>query len=254
MTHDLFSLDGRIALVTGASSGIGQHIAGVLARRGARVVVSARRGDVLDKLVSNLKGDGAVAAALVADLGSPDDVPDVTARAAEPFGAPDILVNTAGVNPRKHADDVTPDVWQQTLDLNLAVPFFLAQALVPGMRDKGAGNIINIASLQSYRAFANGLAYGASKGGIVQLTRAMAEAWSCDGIVANAIAPGFPPTELTAAVFGDDAVAGHHAAMTAVGRNGKMDDLDGTAIFLASRASAYVTGQVIAVDGGYTAK
>ena len=113
---------------------------------------------------------------------------------------------------------------------------------------------MNIASLQSYRAFTNGLAYGASKGGIVQLTRAMAEAWSSDGIVVNAVAPGFFPTELTAAVFGDDSVAGHHAAMTAVGRNGRMDDLDGTMVFLASRASAYVTGQVIAVDGGYTAK
>lgn len=254
MTDQLFSLEGRVALVTGASSGIGRHVAGVLVRRGASVVVTARRGDALDALVAELKGEGAVVSALVADLGSPDDAGDVAARAAEPFGAPDILVNTAGMNPRKHADELTPKVWQQTLDLNLAVPFFLAQALVPGMRAKGAGNIINIASLQSYRAFANGLAYGASKGGIVQLTRAMAEAWSCDGIAVNAIAPGFFPTELTAPVFGDNDVAGHHAAMTAVGRNGRMEDLDGVTVFLASRASAYITGQVIAVDGGYTAK
>lgn len=122
------------------------------------------------------------------------------------------------------------------------------------MRTKGFGNIINIASLQSYRAFTNGLAYGASKGGIVQLTRAMAEAWSSDGITTNAIAPGFFPTELTAPVFGDADVSEHHARMTAIGRNGRLEDLDGVTVFLASRASAYITGQVIPVDGGYTAK
>jgi len=254
MIDSLFSVAGRVALVTGASSGIGRHMAGVLARCGASVVVTARRAEALETLVSELTSDGCKAAALHADLGSPDDAKSIAAKAAEPFGAPDILINTAGLNPRKHADDLTPDVWQQTLNLNLAVPFFLSQALVPGMRDKGMGNIINIASLQSYRAFANGLAYGASKGGIVQLTRAMAEAWAADGIAVNAIAPGFFPTELTAPVFGDDAVSGHHASMTTIGRNGRMEDLDGVTVFLASRASAYISGQVIPVDGGYTAK
>jgi NAD(P)-dependent dehydrogenase (short-subunit alcohol dehydrogenase family) len=127
------------------------------------------------------------------------------------------LVNAAGVNLRQPADEVTPEGWNQTLHLNLSVPFFLAQALVPGMRKKGGGNIINIASLQSYRAFANGIAYGASKGGVAQLTRAMAEAWSSDGITANAIAPGFFSTELTAAVFEDEGLSARHAAATAVG-------------------------------------
>lgn len=254
MTDPLFSLDGRVALVTGASSGIGRHMAGVLARRGASVIITARRADALTECADALNGDGCMVATVTADLGAPEDAAEVSARAAEPFGAPDILVNTAGLNPRKHADDVTPEAWRQTLDLNLAVPFFLAQALVPGMRAKGHGNIINIASLQSYRAFTNGLAYGASKGGIVQLTRAMAEAWSRDGITTNAIAPGFFPTELTAPVFGDDTMSKHHASMTTIGRNGRMEDLDGVTVFLASRASAYITGQVIPVDGGYTAK
>jgi len=122
------------------------------------------------------------------------------------------------------------------------------------MKKNNWGRIINIASLQSSRAFLNGIAYGASKGGVTQLTRAMAEAWSKDGITANAIAPGFFPTELTAAVFEDDKMSTHHANMTCAGRNGELTDLAGPAIFLASDASGYVTGQVLPVDGGYTAK
>ena len=122
------------------------------------------------------------------------------------------------------------------------------------MRKKAWGRIINVASLQSTRAFANGLAYGASKGGISQLTRAMAEAWSADGINTNAIAPGFFPTELTAPVFDNAEATQHLAASTAIGRNGELQDLDGITVFLASEASAYITGQVIGVDGGFTAK
>ena len=164
------------------------------------------------------------------------------------------MVNAAGINLRQHADETTQEGWSKTLELNLSVPFFLAQALVPGMVKKSCGRIINIASLQSFRAFENGIAYGASKGGIAQLTRAMAQAWSPKTVTANAIAPGFFPTELTQAVFTNDALLNQHAAATAIGRNGKMDDLDGVSIFLASSASAYITGQIIAVDGGYLAK
>jgi NAD(P)-dependent dehydrogenase (short-subunit alcohol dehydrogenase family) len=122
------------------------------------------------------------------------------------------------------------------------------------MKAAGWGRIINIASLQSTRAFENGIAYGAAKGGIVQLTRAMAEAWSRHGIMANAIAPGFFPTELTAPVFGNAELASHHARNTAVGRNGELSDLRGPLLFFASDASGYVTGQTLPVDGGYTAK
>ena len=138
--------------------------------------------------------------------------------------------------------------------MNLAVPFFLARALVPAMAEKGWGRVINIASLQTTRAFANGLVYGASKGGVGQLTRAMAEAWSGQGIACNAIAPGFFPTELTAALFDDPSTTDGLAARTAIGRNGRLEDLDGVTVFLASPASDYITGQVINVDGGFTAK
>ena len=250
----LFSLTGRVALVTGASNGIGRRMAETLARAGAGVVVVARRRAALDDAVDAIKREGGKAYALPADLLDLDALPALVADAGTHFGAPDILVNAAGVNLRRPADQCNPVEWNQTLTLNLSVPFFLAQAALPGMRAKGGGNIINLASLQTWRAFENGIAYGASKGGVGQLTRAMAEAWSQDGIVANAIAPGFFPTELTAPVFANPELAARHARATAIGRNGRLEDLDGATIFLASRASAFVTGQVLSVDGGYTAK
>ena len=171
-----------------------------------------------------------------------------------PFGAPDILVHAAGINTREAADGITPGGWDITLTLNLAVPFFLSQHLVPGMKERGWGRIVNFASLQSHRAFPGGLAYGASKGGIAQLTRAMAQAWSGDGIMVNAIGPGFFRTALTAAVFNDPARAARNAAQTCIGRNGEPEDIDGPLLFLCSDMSGYVTGQVLMVDGGFTAK
>ncbi len=252
--EDLFSLAGRTALVTGASSGIGRQMALALASAGANVVLVARREDRLADVAGAISDGGGGAHELPADLGQRDEVARVAAAALEPFDAPDILVNAAGVNPRQPADQVSWDTWDATLHLNLSVPFFLARKLIAGMQRKGGGNIINIASLQSFRAFADGAPYGASKSGIVQLTRAMAEAWSGDAIVANAIAPGFFPSELTEAIFEDADKVEHHAGMTAIGRNGELTDLDGATVFLASRAAAYVTGQVLPVDGGYLAK
>ena len=175
-------------------------------------------------------------------------------KVVTPFGAPDIIVHAAGVNLRQPADEVTAEGWQQTLWLNLTVPFMLSQRLVPHMKARGWGRIVNFASLQSERAFPGGIAYGASKGGVAQMTRAMAEAWSADGINANAIGPGFFPTELTAAVFADDARAERNAAQTCVGRNGRLEDVDGPLLFLCSPAADYVTGQILMVDGGFTAK
>ncbi|OCW58333.1 SDR family NAD(P)-dependent oxidoreductase [Hoeflea olei] len=249
--QDMFGLEGRVALVTGASSGLGRAAASCLAGAGAKVVGLARRADALEDWRREAQGE---TAAIAADLAGGADVAAIAEKAAVPFGPPDILVNAAGLNLRQHAGAVTPEGWERTIALNLTVPFFLAQALVPAMRERGWGRIINFASLQSRRAFSNGIAYGASKGGVEQLTRAMAEAWSADGINANALAPGFFPTELTGPVFADPQVSGAHAAATCIGRNGEMADLDGPLLFLASNASGYVTGQVLFVDGGYTAK
>lgn len=250
----MFSLAGKVALVTGATSGIGQQQAFALSKAGASVVLAGRRQDRLNETLEIIQSRQGVAASMQADLGSIDNLDDIASKAASFFGSVSILCNTAGVNLREHANDITAESWRQTLDLNLAVPFFLAQKLVPAMTDNNWGRIINIASLQSTRAFANGLAYGASKGGITQLTRAMAEAWSSGGVNCNAIAPGFFPTELTAPVFGNDDSVKQLAANTAIGRNGNLDDLDGITVFLASHASDYITGQTIGVDGGFTAK
>ncbi len=249
MTDNLFSIEGKTALVTGGGSGIGRAIAEALSDAGAYLIVIGRREALLQETLKDRNG-----LAVSVDLFS-DGPLTVIKQACESHGTfPDIIVNAAGINPRKHADEVTPETWSETIHLNLTIPFFLAQTFVPYMKKKNWGRIINIASLQSERAFVNGIAYGASKGGVTQMTRAMAEAWSEAGITANAIQPGFFPTELTAAVFGDEEVSSHHASMTCIGRNGDLDDLAGPAVFLASDASRFVTGQMLAVDGGYTAK
>jgi gluconate 5-dehydrogenase len=250
-SRDHPDLTGHVACVTGASSGLGRRAALVLSQAGAKVIAIARRADALETLQAEASGE---VAALPYDLSDRTGLADLATRAAAPFGAPDIVVHAAGINTREVADDVTPEGWDITLNLNLAIPFFLSQHLVPGMRAKGWGRIVTFASLQSHRAFPGGLSYGASKGGIAQLTRAMAEAWSHDGITTNAIGPGFFRTELTAAVFNDPERAARNAAQTCIGRNGDPKDIDGPLLFFCSDACAYVTGQVLMVDGGFTAK
>ena len=249
-----FSLTGKVALVTGGTSGIGRRQALALAQAGAAVVVLGRRETKLQEAVDDIEAVGGRAAALPADLNDRGLLGGIAERAALPFGSIDILINAAGVNLRQPVDEITLESWDKTLNLNLAVPFFLARELVPAMKEGGWGRIVNIASLQSSRAFPNGLAYGASKGGISQLTRAMTEAWSRFGITCNAIAPGFFPTELTAPVYENPELLDRLAAQTTIGRNGVLSDLDGLTVFLASPASDYVTGQVIHIDGGFTAK
>ena len=249
--NTLFDLSGRIACVTGASSGLGQQAASALAAAGAQVIGVARRAEALSDWAERI---GPKAAALSADLSERSQIKEIAAQIAIPFGAPDIMVHAAGINTREAADNVTDEGWDITLNLNLAAPFFLSQAVVPDMKAKGWGRIVNFASLQTTRAFPGGVSYGASKAGIAQLTRAMAEAWSGFGINANAIGPGFFPTELTGPVFADAGRSARNAAQTCIGRNGDLSDIDGPLLFLCSQASAYVTGQVLMVDGGYTAK
>lgn len=250
-TAEMFDLTGRVACITGASSGLGRQAAITLARAGAKVVGVARRATELDSLKAEI-GDNA--ASVVADIADRSKIGALVGEVSSHFGSPDILVHAAGVNTRQTADEVTDEGWDMTLALNLSAPFFLSQAFVPAMKEKNWGRIVNFASLQTTRAFPGGIAYGATKAGIGQLTRAMAEAWSKHGITANAIGPGFFPTELTAAVFDDEKRAARNAAQTCLGRNGSMEDIDGPILFLCSDASAFVTGQVLMVDGGYTAK
>ncbi|MFK7827198.1 MAG: SDR family NAD(P)-dependent oxidoreductase [Oligoflexales bacterium] len=251
----LFSLEGKIALVTGGGSGIGRAIASALAGVGASVIVLGRRKDILNSAVSEIENEGnGKAIAWEFDLLQREQIPGLVDKISTQLGHPDILVNAAGVNLREKCDDISTKSWDQTLHLNLSVPFFLSRTLVAGMKKKNWGKIINIASLQSSRAFPDSIPYGASKGGICQLTRAMAEEWSKYGISCNAIAPGFFPTELTAKVFADEGRARELADKTAMGRNGQLSDLHGIGIFLSTEASDYLSGQTIFVDGGFTAK
>ena len=251
MVNDLFNMHGKVACVTGASSGLGRSAATLLAKAGVQVVGVARRSGQLEHWQEEAGGNTGT---VVADLSERSSL-KATANAVEAhFGPPDILINAAGINTRQHADAVSDEGWDTTMNLNLAAPFFLAQAFVPAMKAKHWGRIVNFASLQSRRAFENGISYGASKGGVEQMTRAMAEAWSGHGITANALAPGFFRTELTGPVFNNPVLAERNAKQTCIGRNGEPSDLDGPLMFFCTDASAYVTGQVLFVDGGYTAK
>lgn len=250
----LFDLSGRTALVTGGNSGIGLAMARGLGLAGARLVLVARRETELMQAAAQLEADGIDARWFTADLARPEVAAQLGQACASAALDIDILVNAAGINLRQPFDAVSAEAFDLHMAVHLRAPFLLAQRFAPGMAERGHGRIINVASLQSWRAFADSAPYGAAKGGVLQLTRATAEAWSRQGVTCNAIAPGFFPTPLTAPVFGDPERAARNAAQTAIGRNGELDDLVGATVFLASSASAYVTGQTLAVDGGFTAK
>lgn len=250
----MFDLTGRVALITGGSSGVGLAMAQALVGAGAAVVLVARREDALREAVRRISAAGGRAAHVACDVSERPQLGDCVAQVAAHFGAPDILVNAAGINLREPVDRVTEASWDAQILLNLTVPFFLARHLVPAMIAKGWGRIINVASMQSVRAFPDGAPYGASKGGIVQLTRAMAEVWSAKGVTCNAIGPGFFPTALTAPVYADTKRVAELAGRTMIGRNGELEDLHGLTVFLAAPASDYITGQTIYIDGGFSAK
>jgi NAD(P)-dependent dehydrogenase (short-subunit alcohol dehydrogenase family) len=251
--RELFSLDGRVAVVTGGSSGIGRGIARALAGAGARVVLVARGPSALETTARDLRADGAEAAWVSADLGDRAALERGAEDAAAAFGEPDILVNAAGINLRPPLGALTVAEWDQTMAVNLTAPFLLGQRFGPGMAERGWGRIINIASQQAVRAFGNSGGYGASKGGLASLTRSQSEAWAPRGVCCNAISPGFVITPLTREAASDPARSAALAARTMIGRNGEADDFEGIAVLLASRASGYITGQVIFVDGGFSA-
>ena len=246
-----FDVSHRVAVVTGGSSGIGLHFVQAYLEAGAKVVAVSRSAGPLSQLMAKYPDRLNHVSADLSDLNVTESL---SRTLIECFGVVDILVNAAGINPRKSSSDLSLNEWNQTLNLNLTSPFILGRDLSKAMRQRGWGRVINIASLQSERAFANGIAYGATKGGITQLTRAMAEEWSKEGVCVNAIGPGFFPTNLTQKVFDNSELVDQLARQTCIGRNGLLDDLVGPLIFLSSDASNYVTGQILYVDGGFTAK
>ncbi|MFD3698065.1 SDR family NAD(P)-dependent oxidoreductase [Streptomyces sp. NPDC058646] len=247
---ELFSSDGRVAIVTGGSSGIGRAVAGALARAGASVVIVARKESALTTAVDELVADGCRAAWVSADLSTRDGVRAAAERAAEVFGEPDILVNSAGINLRPPMGEVGDEVWDATMALNLEAPYVLGQRFGPGMAERGFGRIIHISSQQAHRAFVRSGAYGVSKGALESLARSQAEAWSPYGVTCNTLVPGFVMTPLNARLASEPETVAALAARTMIGRNGLAEDFAGAAVFLAGRASGYVTGQAIFVDGG----
>jgi gluconate 5-dehydrogenase len=250
----LFDLTGRTALVTGGNSGIGLAMARALGLAGAKVALVARRAAELKAAATTLSNEGISAIPIAADLAS-DNAAQIVETSTQDHGlAVDIIVNAAGINLRQPFNDVTAAAFDLHMALHLRGPFLLTQTFAPAMARRGWGRIVNIASMQSWRAFPDSAPYGAAKGGVIQLTRAIAEEWSRFGITCNAIAPGFFPTPLSAPVFSNPERARFLAAQTAIGRNGALDDLTGATVFLASDASGYITGQTLVVDGGFTAK
>ncbi|MFD5695808.1 SDR family NAD(P)-dependent oxidoreductase [Streptomyces rubiginosohelvolus] len=249
---ELFSLEGRVAVVTGGSSGIGRAITGALARAGASVVVVARREAELRETVDELTSEDCRAAWVSADLSTAEGVRVGAEEAAAAFGEPDILVNCAGINLRPPMTELGEDVWDTTMAVNLKAPFLLGQRFGPGMAERGYGRIIHITSQQAHRAFVSSGAYGVSKGGLESLTRSQAEAWSPHGVTVNSLVPGFVLTPLNARLQSDPEKVAALAARTMVGRNGLAEDFAGAAVFLAGRSSAYVTGQSLFVDGGFS--
>ncbi|MFJ6442600.1 SDR family NAD(P)-dependent oxidoreductase [Streptomyces sp. NPDC091649] len=249
---ELFSLEGRVAVVTGGSSGIGRAITRALARAGAGVVVVARREAELRTTVDELTAEGRRAAWVSADLSTAESVRVGADEAAQAFGEPDILVNCAGINLRPPMTELGEDVWDSTMAVNLKAPFLLGQRFGPGMAERGYGRIIHVTSQQAHRAFVNSGAYGVSKGGLESLARSQAEAWSPHGVTVNTLVPGFVLTPLNERLASDPEKVASLAARTLVGRNGLVDDFAGAAVFLAGRSSAYVTGQSVFVDGGFS--
>ena len=249
----LFDLKGKVAVVTGGNGGIGLGIARGLAHAGARLVVAARNRDKGHAAVRELERLGTDATFCAVDVANEASVEAMVAQAVKTFGGVDVLVNNAGTNIRKQPQEYTLAEWHQVLDTNLTSAFLCSRAVHPLMKKAGRGKIINIGSMMSIFGVSFSPAYGPSKGGIVQLTKSLATAWAKDNIQVNAVLPGWIDTELTRAAR--QQVEGLHERVlhrTPEGRWGLPEDVAGIAVFLASRASDFVTGTAIPVDGGYS--
>ena len=250
MSENFFDLTGQVALITGASRGLGQHFGRALARAGADLVITSRTLESLRPFEAEIKALGRKVACVELDVRTHESIQKAVSEAVGAFGKLDILVNNAGCNVRKPALEITWDDWNLVLDTNLRGLFFVAQAAARHMTERGYGRIINIGSVTSVFGYAGLAPYGASRGGVRQLTMSLADDWGKHGVTVNCLAPGWFQTEQNKVLYEDKEWVDYLVDRIPVKRPGAPHDLDGAVVFLASEASRYVTGQTLLVDGG----
>ena len=250
MTLELFNLEGKVALVTGASRGLGQYMGRALAKAGADLVVTSRSTDALSNFADEVKSLGRRVCPVALDVRNQKSIEDMVDKAINAFGKIDILINNAGCNIRKPATEVSWEDWDTVVDTNLKGGFFVAQAVARRMIPRKYGRIVNIGSVTSVFGFAGITPYCASRGGVKQMTMSLADDWGVHGITVNCLAPGWFRTEQTRVLYENKEWLEYLVDRIPLKRPGQPQDLDGTVVFLASDASAYITGQTILVDGG----
>lgn len=250
MSNSLFDLSGQVAIVTGTSRGLGQYFARALAKAGADLVLTARKRETLTSFAAEIESFGRRAIPIELDVQNQESIERMAAQAEAAFGQIHILVNNAGCNIRKPALEVTWQDWNQVLDTNLRGTFFVAQTVARRMIEKGYGRIVNIGSVTSVFGYAGLAPYGASRGGVRQLTMSLADDWGKYGVTVNCLAPGWFRTEQNKTLYENKEWVEYLIDRIPVKRPGEPHDLDGAVVFLASEASRYITGQTLLVDGG----